>query len=172
MVKFLSAAAASLFVLLLYPAPAVEAAKPYEDLPKPTVVTELFKAAMKHGGFEKQCMARNGGCKIPHVRITGLDASTYGNYFWEEPTVINVSADLKPGTLGFNETVVHEFVHQLQFMFGEYGPQTMCRDMLKVEEKAYKAGAAYLAESGVIVDYSEHLSGLAMGFAMCAGEGY
>lgn len=139
----------------------------YETRAHPTPIAELFAAAVKHGGYTKQCAARRGGCPIPLVLVAPLGENIDGTFYYMDPTVVRVSVDLLPGTLRFNETVVHEYVHYLQFLFGEYGPLTRCTEMGDIEAKAYKAGAAYLAALGVHVDYKGHIAWIAMEASSC-----
>ena len=145
-----------------------------QPLSHPTNVAELFAAAIKHGGFTAKCQARPGGCPAPGVLVVTIeDDNINGQFDPSQPTFIRINAlpRVAPGTLAFNEVLVHEFVHYLQWLFGELGPQSRCSDIVRIESQAYKAGAAYMAEFGIIKDYTEHLGGIAMMAALCEMSG-
>lgn len=144
-----------------------------EGLSRPTPVAELFKAAIKFGGFEQECMQRRGGCQMPGVTIVLIeDANVAGLFFFRDPNTVKMNAQVHtPGTLEWNATLVHEFVHYLQWLTGKLGPQTQCEQMVEIEEPAYKAGSAYLAQFGIVKDYKSQLSSIAFMSATC-GMGY
>jgi hypothetical protein len=145
----------------------------YADVMHPQPIAELFAAAVKHGGFTKQCAAEPDFCQMPMVLVRPLEEGTDGSFFYREPNFIQVNHELTPGTLRFNETVVHEFVHYLQWTFGEYGATTRCWDLGDIEAKAYLAGAAYLKDvAGVVVDYKEQIAWQRLGSVMCRYGAY
>jgi hypothetical protein len=145
-----------------------------QSLSHPTKVSELFEAAVKHGGYETKCLSRPDGCHMPAVLIVGIeDDNIAGQFDPRNPNFVRVNANTRhvPGSLGFNEVLVHEFVHYLQWLFGELGPQSRCSDLLRIEGQAYKAGAAYLAQFGIVKDYSEQLGSIALMSAICESMG-
>ena len=145
-----------------------------QPLSRPTQVGELFTAAVKFGGYEAKCMAKHGGCPMPAVLIITIENDNIrGQFDPRNPNFvrINTAEHTIPGTLDFNEVVVHEFVHYLQWLFGELGPQSTCRDLFEIESQAYKAGGAYLAQFGIIKDYSDQLATVAFMAAMCQAGG-
>lgn len=144
------------------------------ELSHPTRVGDLFAAAVKHGGYEAKCLARPNGCPMPAVLVADMeDDNIRGQFDPKHPTFVRINAASRtvPGTLAFNEVLVHEFVHYLQWLFGELGPQSGCRDIVRIESQAYLAGAAYLAEFGIVKDYTGHIGGIAMMAAMCEAMG-
>ncbi len=140
---------------------------------KPTTVTELFKDAIELGGFAQMCQSRVGGCPMPVVAIVEVeDENIAGLFHYRNPNVIQVNASVRvPGTLEFNATVLHEFVHYLQWLAGKLGPASTCMDTPGIEEPAYKAAAAYFARHGVEFDYSMQMFSVQMGAMSCA-QGY
>lgn len=136
-----------------------------------TPVQDLFKAAVKFGGYEQKCMGRRGGCPMPAVLVQHIDnANIEGQFDWRTPMLvkINVTEHLVPGSLDFNETLVHEFVHYLQWLFGELGPQSSSTcEVTSIEGPAYAAGAAYLAQFGIQKDYSGQMFEMIIQEAFC-----
>lgn len=144
-----------------------------EPLSRPTTLQELFKEAIKHGGYKEKCQARRNGCPMPAVVIAEIpNANIEGTFDWRNPQMVNLNTTphIVPGSLDFNETLVHEFVHYLQWLHGELGPFTGCRDHPKIEEQAYRAGAAYLLQFGIVRDYSDQLFHTMIMAAMCEME--
>ena len=137
-----------------------------------TPLQELFLTAVKLGGYEKKCLARMGGCEMPSVLIASIDDdNTVGQFDPRQPVLVKINTRIIPGSLGFNAVLVHEFTHYLQWLFGELGPQTQCQDQPKIEEQAYKAAAAYLAQFGIVYDYSDAMFGVLLMAAMCSTGG-
>lgn len=134
-----------------------------------TTLQELFEEAIKHGGYQEKCQAKRTGCPMPAVVIFGHpDKNIEGLFDWKQPTMvqINTTPHIVPGSLEFNETLVHEFVHYLQWLHGELGPQSEC-DTFDMEPPAYAAGAAYLQQFGIQKDYSDQLFHVLINKAMC-----
>lgn len=135
----------------------------WEKLHQPTNVVALFKQAVELGGYAEKCAVRQGGCPMPSVTITGLDPNIGGQFNPADPTIIKTNGEaLVPGTLLWNSIVIHEFVHFLQWYFGELGPHSTCQDHQRIEEAAYVAGAKYLAQFGIVEAYSMQRLWLAM----------
>lgn len=150
--------------------------KPAQSAPllHPTSLQELFLKAVVHGGYAQKCMARRNGCEMPAVVIMGIeDGNILGEFDPRNPTFIkiNTTKNIIPGSLGFNAVMVHEFVHYLQWLFGELGPQSKCLDHPRLEEQAYKASAAYLGEFGIEYDYRDSLFEVIVMSAMCEAGG-
>jgi hypothetical protein len=139
---------------------AVFAKDAYGQEPKkyePTEIDELFSQAIKLGGFEKFCQSRDEGCQVPGVLIAKIeDENIAGQFTWYSPTFIRITTGyFAPGTLLFNSTVVHEFVHYLQWLRGDLGPSNnSCEKVRDAEIQAYAAGDAYLAQFGIKKDKS------------------
>jgi hypothetical protein len=124
-----------------------------ESVYKPTKIETLYKAAILLGGFKEFCSTRDGGCPMPAVVVAPLPEGIAGQFTWHSPGFISVTTgDIMPGTLDFNETVVHEFVHYLQWLRGDLGPSVTCEQVSASETSAYKAGSDYLAHYGVKKD--------------------
>lgn len=141
------------------------------DLYRPTPVAEIFEKAVKFGGFEQACGRRPAGCAVPQVRIAETAAGTYGTFTWNEPTVVNISSSVVPGSLQFNSTLLHEFVHYLQWLTGKIGPHNWCAVAVEAEQQAYEAAAKYHAEFGLVRDYEMQMTMVRMNvmFAIMAG---
>jgi hypothetical protein len=141
-------------------------------LSHPTQLKELFLSAVVFGGYAEKCQARRGGCPMPAVVLAGIeDDNTVGQFDPRHPTFVKITSQIMPGSLAFNAVVVHEFTHYLQWLFGDLGPETLCKDHPPIEEQAYKAAAAYLAQFGINYDYSDQLFNVVVMAAMCeAGE--
>lgn len=137
----------------------------------PTSVDDLFKQAIKLGGFTQFCTERFWGCKTPEVLLTVFeDANVRGQFTFDQPTLVRVSIDHdKPGTLLWNETVIHEMVHYLQWMSGKYSPARpdICEMMFEIESQAYTAGHAYLKQHGILVNTEQFIGMLRMNYSMC-----
>ena len=74
-----------------------------------------------------------------------------GRFTWHDPSHILTNAQHSiPGSLEWNATVVHEFVHYLQWLKGTIGPTKPCETVRDAEIEAYKAGDAYLAKFDVV----------------------
>lgn len=154
--------------VLLFSSAATAEAPGYDKLPQPTPVAELFEKAVKHGGFEAACLKR-GGCPMPVVALAAIeDDNVAGLFDFHNPVFVKISTGNRiPGTLAFNATVVHEFVHYLQWLTGQLGPQTPCEARVAIEGPAYRAAAAYYAEFGIVFDYSPQMASMAFLAAMC-----
>lgn len=153
---------------------AFAAGKATAALYHPTSLHDLFMEAIKHGGYEQKCAMRRGGCPMPAVVIHTIpDENISGQFDPRNPSYIqlNTTPAVMPASLHFNMVLVHEFVHYLQWLFGELGPQSGCTEVPKIEEPAYKAGASYLAQFGVTYDYSAQMSEIAFMAAMCEAMG-
>lgn len=129
-----------------------------QPLANPTRVSELFAQAVKLGGYEAACMAR-GGCEMPAVVVVKIDSDNVaGQFHWKQPMLVSLNADIHlPGSLEWNGTVVHEFVHYLQWLTGKIGPQTPCEGIVEAEREAYATGAAYFAQFGIVKDYGAQM---------------
>jgi hypothetical protein len=118
----------------------------------PVPVADLFAAAIKHGGYEKACAEREDKCPAPGVLIHEVGEGNAGQFEWDMPTVVQVATDGRsaPGSANFNDTVVHEMVHYLQWLTGKLGPhrQDVCEMHLELETEAYEAGHKYSIGSG------------------------
>ena len=147
--------------------------RPTAHLAKPTPVAELFNRAIKYGGFTEFCLRREGLCVAPPVLVVSFeDDNIDGRFNARTPGYVEVSADsAPPGSIEFNETLVHEFVHYLQWLSGKYGPFSQCQDTLAIEAPAYAAGEQYLAEFGIVRDNKPVLASIAFSAALC-GLGY
>jgi hypothetical protein len=130
-----------------------------EDLSHPTHVGELYLFAVKNGGYEDKCKWRDGGCPMPLVVIENIgDENIAGKFDYRAAQFVVLNAGIhKPGSMAWNTTLVHEFTHYLQWIFGEIGPSTQCMGRMKAEEAAYAAGNAYLKRFGMTKDYSTQM---------------
>lgn len=135
-----------------------------ETLPRPTTVLDLYAQAMKIGGYELKCQFRRGGCPAPVVAVSAIESDNVAGQFDPRmPNFVTINSKvLTPGTLDWNATVVHEFVHYLQWVFGEIGPAVSCEDVAKAEVAAYKASAEYLSQFGIVRDHSMQLFAVAV----------
>lgn len=145
------------------------------DTAKPTLVSELYETAKKLGGYEKMCAASMHQCPQPMVLISEqYDEYAYGvfNPFKETDRVILSMGNLKPGTIAWNATLVHEFTHYFQWLAGEFGPSTLsCSLMAKIEIDAYTVAAAYLKSIGVDEDMQEEKDQMVLNAAFCVMSG-
>lgn len=142
------------------------------ELAKPTPIAELFQAAIEFGGYKDFCAARRDGCPAPMVRLVPLPENIQGTFNFLEPTVINIAIDAEdhsPGTVEWNETVVHEFTHYLQWLSGKYSPaiKDECKMMYEIELEAYTAGYRYKEALGLAVDYERMQSSRRIEYAFC-----
>lgn len=133
------------------------------DLFRPTTTTELFDKAVKLGGFEAECGKRHSGCVAPAVLVAdGMKPGHLGEFTWNDPQVVKLSSVLVPGSLKFNAVLVHEYVHYLQWLTGKIGPHNWCPMAVEMETQAYNVAAAYIAEFGVVRDYSANIDHVRM----------
>lgn len=116
----------------------------------PDMLTKLWLRAIEAGGFKEACSRHARKCATPpSVCIRGLNPNEHGRFVpWEEPTCVQVSATLDPGTTYWKSTVLHEFVHYLQWWTGELKPTANCFDIGEAEQPAYNAQIEFLAEQG------------------------
>lgn len=141
-------------------------------LAHPTSLVELYKAAIKFGGYEDKCNARINGCPMPAVVLVYIeDSNIAGQFDPSHPTFVKLSALMTPGTVSFNAVMVHEFVHYLQWLFGDLGPDSGCKDTPRIEEQAYAAAAEYLKQFGIIYDYSDQMVGIHLMAVLCEAAG-
>ena len=133
---------------------------------KTPMVVQLWKDAIRLGGYTEQCNLTPRFCKeIPHVRISNI--RSLGLYDYNDPKFVAVSWSLEPGSLDWQATVVHEFVHALDLRFGKipFSVLETCEDNARAEERAYTVDAMWYAEHGMKVDYSLALKAM---WADCA----
>lgn len=143
-------------------------------LSNPTPIHELFQKAVKLGGYEGACSGRPNGCEMPMVLLVKLENDNHAGEFHPRlPDFVKINTSNRvPGSLDFNATVIHEFVHYLQWLTGKLGPQTKCSGLYEIESPAYAAAAAYLSEFGIVKDFSDQLFSTQIMSMMCAGEGH
>jgi hypothetical protein len=128
-------------------------------------VDSLFKEAIKHGGFTEYCKKEE--CPVPAVVLAPLEyEGANGKFDIRHPTVISISPEHE-GALGsheWNSTLVHEFVHYLQWLTGIFKVNMSCHDKVRlIELPAYHAQAKYLSKHKIEYDYSFQMFIMGMG---------
>lgn len=155
------------FLIVMFFAQKAMASDELRILDYPTPIAELFEKAVQYGGYEGKCAARNG-CPPPAVLIVNLDDENQsGRFNPREPNFVSIAFDVVPGSVSFNAAVVHEFVHYLQWLHGELGPQHRCEQMMDIEVPAYKAASLYLAEFGIVEKFADQLFSVAAMSSAC-----
>lgn len=133
-------------------------------------IPELFKAAIELGGFTEKCKRLEDACQMPAVMIAPLDIDgALGLFDLRHPVLVRITPEHEgvPGSHMWNATLVHEFVHYLQWTTGVFMVNLSCADKVnKVELPAYEVQKKYLAQRGVEFDYSMQAFFMAMG---CSG---
>lgn len=148
---------AGLALLVALFIPAGTFAKDYAELYRPTTVEKLFEQAILHGGYKERCDKE--GCPMPSVRIIPLGENVLGQFRpTQVPGEVLIATELPPGNMLWNEVVVHEFVHYLQWRFAELTPTLTYCGLAKLEAAAYAAGIAYLKQFGIAADHSEQIA--------------
>ncbi len=133
----------------------------------PETMPELFKVAIQLGGYEDSCRWREPKCLPPAVIIQELPDGIRGQFTWLAPSAVAISEAYVPGDPHWSATIVHEFVHYLQWLHGELGPTVTCFGAMNAEFEAYAVGSIYLRRFGIEEDFAIQRFYVAM---MCMGE--
>ena len=121
---------------------------------EPVTVADLFEQTVALAGYKEMCDAR-GGCEPPAVVLAPFDNTDIaGRFDPRKASFVQINPILPVGSLRWNSTVVHEFTHYLQWLFGALTPAVACADVQALEFAAYDAAAAYLAQHDITADYT------------------
>lgn len=122
-----------------------------------SIYIDLYKDALRlSGAQDKYCTKFPNECRtMPIVKTQFLPGNVLGQFDENDATYIRISPFLKPGSLFWKVTLVHEFTHYIDWRFGNLKNAATCLEAVASEEHAYEVGRLWLKEHGVETNYGK-----------------